>query len=216
MPVRLMRSVYENLGYDLDAAVVDYQAAREAHKFTVDQPAPSPPSSLVETIVLNGGNYELVDDVPAVNRLPLPPPPPMPSLLAETPLINRLSPPEQPDVAYMNQIPRAALLAETPPIDLSEFTSPTISSRQFFHALFLEGKITQQEALRAVKAGELPAALVTYLGTLPVDQRFNVEMLLSGARNFRRNHPLITSLRDYFGQTDAQMDALFTTALGLK
>jgi hypothetical protein len=57
------RALYGNLGYNLDRAIEDYAAAVEAHRTTVDVPAPSPPSPLVEAIVRNhGGVYMIVDD----------------------------------------------------------------------------------------------------------------------------------------------------------
>jgi hypothetical protein len=87
-----------------------------------------------------------------------------------------------------------------------------ISDRQFFQQLAVLGLITQAEALAAVKTGDIPATLQGLVSTLPVDQQFSAEMLLSGAVSFDRKHPLTV----YFGQamswTDAQLDTLWIEA----
>jgi hypothetical protein len=209
--MRIARELHDSLGYDLAAAVDAFKAAREAHRFTVDQPAPTAPSPLVEAIVLNGGTYEIVDPPVVATRgvsnhsleSPTFKVPPIPD--NEVPLINSLPPPVQIATRAVEDTPEQA-----------DMRVPIITRRQFFHALFIEGKITQAEALQAVKNGVMPMALTGYLNSLPANQRFNAEMMFSGSRGFKRNHQLITSLQAYFGQTDAQMDQLYTTALGLK
>lgn len=58
--MKLLKSFIDGLGYDLSAAVKAHQAAIEAHRYTVDQPAPVA-DPLVEAIVRDGG-YEIEDD----------------------------------------------------------------------------------------------------------------------------------------------------------
>jgi hypothetical protein len=57
------RALYGSLGYNLDRAIEVYAAALDEHRTTVDVPAPSPPSPLVEVIVRNhDGAYQIIDD----------------------------------------------------------------------------------------------------------------------------------------------------------
>ncbi len=84
-----------------------------------------------------------------------------------------------------------------------------ISDRQFFHALALLNHITKEEALEAVKVGTIPAALKVLVDNLPEEDKFNAEILLSGATVFERNHPLTNSLGQMLGWTTEQIDQLF-------
>jgi hypothetical protein len=86
-----------------------------------------------------------------------------------------------------------------------------ISNRQFFHALALTHEITKDEALVAVQ-GKLPARITQILDELPEDQRFSAQMLLSGATQFERHHPLVESLADALGWKPEEVDALWILA----
>lgn len=90
-----------------------------------------------------------------------------------------------------------------------------ISDRQFFQQLAIQKVITQDEALAAVGPGTLPNALVALIGGLPSDQQFPAKMLLVGAVQFDRQHPMVAVLGQAFGWTDAQLDALWTAAAAL-
>lgn len=104
----------------------------------------------------------------------------------------------------------AAYVAQPPPVPKS------ISDRQFFHALALMGAITQQEALDAVSIGAIPAAIMTFVNSIEnADEKFAAKMLLSGAIEFRRTHPLVTQFGAAMGWTSAQIDALWITAAAL-
>lgn len=100
-------------------------------------------------------------------------------------------------VAYLNP----------PPVPSS------ISDRQFFQQLAVQGIITQAEALAAVRVGAIPAALQSIVDTI-VDpaHKFAAQMLLSGAVEFRRDHPLTGAIGASYGWGDAQIDALFVAA----
>jgi hypothetical protein len=72
-----------------------------------------------------------------------------------------------------------------------------ISDRQFFQALALPPYeiITTAEALAAVKTGALPAALAAIVAAIPdATARFNAEMILSGATQFERAHPMVAAI----------------------
>lgn len=88
-----------------------------------------------------------------------------------------------------------------------------ISDRQFFQALALSEIITNEEALLAVKVGEIPAALSAIVNSItdPVE-RFSAEMLLSGATIFRRDHPLTAAVGTAQGISSSQIDDFFIMA----
>ncbi|TPQ50864.1 hypothetical protein C2U72_11270 [Prosthecomicrobium hirschii] len=90
-----------------------------------------------------------------------------------------------------------------------------VSDRQFFHALAISSLITEAEALAAVRTGDIPAALQVVIDAMPEGDRFHATMLLSGAVEFRRDHPLVEAVRLARGMTDAAVDDLFRLAGGL-
>lgn len=88
-----------------------------------------------------------------------------------------------------------------------------ISDRQFFHALAKMGIISNQEALGAVKTGTIPQAMLDIVNQVANDNdRFDVEMVLSGAIEFQRTHPLVATFAAAMGWTDAQVDDLYLLA----
>lgn len=94
-------------------------------------------------------------------------------------------------------------------------TPAEISRRQFFQQLAHQGAISQAEALGAVKTGNLPAALAAFVATLPADDRFAAEMLLGGAAQFMRSHPLTAAIGAAQGMSAAQIDDFFRAAAAL-
>jgi hypothetical protein len=91
-----------------------------------------------------------------------------------------------------------------------------ISDRQFFQALAMQGAITQDEALAAVRTGAIPEAMQTFIDAIPdQDQRFGATMLLSGAVEFDRSHPLVESFRQAMGWTVQQTNDLWRLAATL-
>jgi len=93
---------------------------------------------------------------------------------------------------------------------------PAISDRQFFHALAKRGLITGEEAKAAVKTGEIPAALQVVINNLPPEyNRFDVEMLISGATVFERHHPTTQVIASTFGWSREQTDEFWRFAATL-
>lgn len=73
--------------------------------------------------------------------------------------------------------------------------APTvISDRQFFQQLAVQGIISKEEALAAVKTGVIPGPLQALVDTLPEDQQFAAEMLISGATLFHRTNALVPAI----------------------
>lgn len=107
------------------------------------------------------------------------------------------------------------------PETLSEYREqpppiPTIiSDRQFFQALAVVGAITPEEALAAVKTGTLPETMAAFIQPLPDEQRFAAEMLLSGATQFQRDHPMVTTFAQALGWDEQQIDDLWRMAAAL-
>lgn len=67
----------------------------------------------------------------------------------------------------------------------------SIYRRQFFQQLAILKKITNDEALAAMRVGSIPTALQTIIDSQPTDKQFAYELMLSGAENLQREHPLM-------------------------
>lgn len=100
----------------------------------------------------------------------------------------------------------------TPPPVVPE----VISDRQFFQMAALLEIITQAEALAAVKTGDIPANLQAIVDAIPSPiEKFSATMLLSGATEFARYHPLTESVAQSLGWTSEQIDQFFIAAAQL-
>ncbi|MGS1093119.1 hypothetical protein ACVCNR_00860 [Aquamicrobium terrae] len=67
-----------------------------------------------------------------------------------------------------------------------------ISRRQFYQGLAVAEKISTADALAAIKTGTVPTALQAMLDAMTdPGEQFAVDMLLSGAGEFSRSHPLV-------------------------
>lgn len=91
-----------------------------------------------------------------------------------------------------------------------------VSDRQFFQMLAISGAITKEEALAAVMTGAIPSALESIVAAIEDEnEEFAVRMLLSGATQFRRDHPLAASIAAARGMSDEQLDEFWTAAAAL-
>lgn len=91
-----------------------------------------------------------------------------------------------------------------------------ISDRQFFQQAAIDGYISQAEALAAVQTGLIPGSLQAIVDQISdPDERFNAQMILSGATTFTRGHPLTNQIGTAMGKTPAELDAFFIAALSL-
>ena len=99
-----------------------------------------------------------------------------------------------------------------PPPDLLPVPQ-IISDRQFFQQAAIDGIITQQEALDAVKTGTIPAMLQNIVDSISDSMdKFNAQMLLSGATVFERNHPLVATIENSLNWNSEQVDQFFRNA----
>lgn len=85
----------------------------------------------------------------------------------------------------------------------------SISDRQFFQGLAVQGLITEDEALAAVATGTIPAAMQAFIAALPEGQRFGARMVLCGAVEFHRSHPLVSAFGQMQGLDAAGLDDLW-------
>ena len=104
--------------------------------------------------------------------------------------------------------------AEKPTSDVP-LVPDIISDWRFFQQLAVAGMITQTEALEAVKTGDIPAAMEAFINTLPADQQFSARMVLCGATQFSRSHPLVAEFAAANGMTSDQVDDLWIKAAKL-
>lgn len=91
----------------------------------------------------------------------------------------------------------------------------SVSDRQFAQGLAKREIIPHIEALAWVKNGTLPAAIQAFLESLPDDQRFDAEMVLAGATEFRRDHALTAAFGSALNWDSRQLDDFFTFCAGL-
>jgi hypothetical protein len=91
---------------------------------------------------------------------------------------------------------------------------PTIiSDRQFAHALALINLITKEAAIAWVSTGTIPLEFTQIIDALPDEtQRFGATMLLAGATQFERNHPMVEIFRVGRSMTAEQVDDIFRLA----
>ena len=88
----------------------------------------------------------------------------------------------------------------------------SISDRQFFQQLAIQGLITQHEAEEAVGPGTIPVSMTSLINQLPANQQFGARMLVRGATTFLRNHPVTQLIGTLYGLSDSQIDTLWVNA----
>lgn len=94
-------------------------------------------------------------------------------------------------------------------------TPETISDRQFFQGLAVRGLINEDEAIAAVSSGSIPSAMQAFIAALPAEQQFSARMLLAGAVEFHRSHPLTEAFGAMQGLSSDQLDELWRYCSGL-
>lgn len=86
------------------------------------------------------------------------------------------------------------------------FVPPPISDRQFAQGLAVAGIITEAEAEDWVGPGIVPSGLMAFVESLPAADQFAARMILRGATQFERAHPLTSAFGAMFGWSSAQID----------
>lgn len=90
----------------------------------------------------------------------------------------------------------------------------SISDRQFYQQLAIQGIISEADAL-AANAAVIPPALLSIIDAMPPAEQFGVKMIVSGATTFERNNPLTIQIGIAHGWSAAQIDAFFIAAAAL-
>jgi hypothetical protein len=90
----------------------------------------------------------------------------------------------------------------------------SISDRQFFQQLAIDGIISEADAL-ASNAAVIPPPLLTIIEAMPAEQQFAAKMIVSGATVFERNHPMTLAIAAARGMTSGQVDDFFRAAAAL-
>lgn len=120
------------------------------------------------------------------------------------------------ELAKLKQAAAAASADAQLARDIVNLTPGVISDRQFAQGLAARGLITRPEALAFVQTGALPALLAAYVdGIADESARFDTKMLLTGAKEFRRDHPLVGSMGVALGFSAADLDAFWTQCAAL-
>lgn len=105
--------------------------------------------------------------------------------------------------------------AYAPPEVVAAGIPQTISRRQFYTALMLNGTITQEEYLMVFR-GFLPAALQAIVDSIPNSvERAVATGLLLGAGEFQRGHDLVHTFQTANGWHSEDVDAFFKAAYAL-
>lgn len=116
------------------------------------------------------------------------------------------------DLQWLDQVQTRPTQAEIDAyVPLPPLVDP-ISDRQFYQQAAVDGYITQAEALAAVQTGTIPSTLLAMVATLPSDQQFGATMLLAGATQFYRQHPMTLAFMALRGMTSDQGDAFWRAA----
>lgn len=85
-----------------------------------------------------------------------------------------------------------------------------LSRRQFFQVAAMMGLITHDEALAAVQHGTIPAVLDNFVNQIEdPDQKFAAQMLIAGASEFERHHPLTEQFGGYLNLSAEQLDHMW-------
>jgi hypothetical protein len=104
---------------------------------------------------------------------------------------------------------------EAIPVGIKVAFPDVISDRQFAQGLAHAGVITQAEALAWVGPGELPPTMSAFVAQMPEASRFDIEMVLTGATQFSRSHPLTAVFGEAVGMVPQQLDQFWMMCAAL-
>lgn len=107
-------------------------------------------------------------------------------------------------------------IENAPPVTAPIKAPMIISDRQFSELLWRRGIIEGHEHLAFVKTGTLPKTLQTFVNAIEDEEtRIQVEGLISGAKEFRRDHPLVPIIGAPFKLDAHGLDIFWTEAAAL-
>ena len=97
---------------------------------------------------------------------------------------------------------------------LVEKVPRSISDRQFFQQLAIDGVISEDDAL-ASNSGVIPPQMLAIIESMSADQKFSAKMVVSGATVYERNNAMTIAIGAAYGLTSEQIDDLFRAAVKL-
>lgn len=99
-----------------------------------------------------------------------------------------------------------------PPVPVPQ----SITFRQFYQQLYIQGIIDEPSLLDAVKIRTMPAPLQTLVdGITDAPTKLNAQVLIYGGTEILRAHPITAVIIAAFGWSEAQGDAFFQAAHAL-
>ena len=91
-----------------------------------------------------------------------------------------------------------------------------VSTRQFYQQLALDGEISLEEAIAAVKTGALPSRFRSLVDSLNGPEKINTVFAVVGSEEVNRKDPAITRIVAELGWSTEKFNRLFTEAAKLK
>lgn len=98
-------------------------------------------------------------------------------------------------------------VSEIPPAP--DYSTLTLTVRQFFIMLANSGYVTPQEAVEAAQTGVVPANIAAVFATLPPDQALAAQITWAKMTTVARNEPLIAAVAASLGLTEEEIDQFF-------
>jgi hypothetical protein len=89
----------------------------------------------------------------------------------------------------------------------------SVARWQIFAQLAEDGIVSKEEALAAVKSGEIPETFTEAIAKLPAKSRFTAEIYLAGSPVLERHHPITAALAKALGWDDDALDTLWHKAV---
>lgn len=96
-----------------------------------------------------------------------------------------------------------------------DYSTLTLTARQFFIMLANSGYVTPQEAVEAAQTGAVPANIAAVFATLPSEQALAAQITWAKMTTVARNEPLITVVGASLSLTSEEIDQFFITGQGI-
>ena len=97
------------------------------------------------------------------------------------------------------------------PESTPDYSTLTLTARQFFIMLANSGYVTPQEAVEAAQTGVVPANIAAVFATLPSEQALAAQITWAKMTTVARNEPLIAAVGASLSLTSQEIDQFFIT-----
>ncbi len=99
-------------------------------------------------------------------------------------------------------------VSEIPPAP-PDYSTLTLTARQFFIMLANSGYVTPEEAVAAAQTGAVPANIAAVFATLPSEQALAAQITWAKMTTVARNEPLIAAVGASLSLTSQEIDQFF-------